>query len=190
MCGFQVAVQRAMVVSRREAAEQAPQRLITSVAGVLGTLGQTPRGHTHSLGKSRPQDGDGRGLWNASGKGALTGGGTSGSMNSLTGATHVSAAASSALQDTGTAQDVVKALARAKRHLVRLMRRYHRKLCMALEEVRGSRRMLRRAQRVALAESRAPPRHWVARMVQHCETVARCGPLRCVHVVSVSCGLL
>lgn len=92
----------------------------------------------------------------------------------LTGATQASAAASTALRDASTAADAVKAMGSVRRPIVRLMRRYHRCLSAALADVRGTRRLLRRARRVAIAETRAPQRHWVERMVTACGTVARC----------------
>eukprot|EP00892_Ulva_mutabilis_P004002 jgi/Ulvmu1/1974/UM012_0136.1 len=171
-------IKRAMVVSRRQTALQAPQRLIASVASVLGaTMASTPR----RQGESRPVASDGRGVWGTGGSkdGGLTGRGLSGSMPSgaasgaVTGATHVSNAASVALGDTGVAQDAVKAMGGARRKIAQLMRRYHGCLSAALWDVRGTRRLLRRAKRVALAETVVPARHWVARMVKHCEAVAR-----------------
>lgn len=170
-----------MVVSRRETALQAPARLLASMSDVVATF-VAPGGRS----KAAAASGDSNSSHNSSALAhshstsvplSPTRPAASSALHSeaLTGATHASAAASVALQDSGTAVEAAKALGRRQRPLTQLMRRYHRCVTAALWDVRGTRQLLRRAGRVAAAETRAPPRHWVERMVKNCDTVVRCG---------------
>lgn len=182
-----------MLISRRETALQAPARLLASMVDVVATVvapGSRSTAAAASGGLNRSHDSSVLAQTHSRATPLSPRLGASAALHSeaLTGATHASAAASVALRDSGTALEAAKALGRSRRPLTRLMRRYHRCVAAALWDVRGTRRLLRRAGRVAAAETRAPPRHWVERMVKNCETVARCvGDSVSILVSAVAC---
>jgi hypothetical protein len=182
----------AMTIARRRSIRAAPKRLLRAFYEAVSMVvsPSVPPRHPIKVAKtasspSRQPAAPSASAAEASGSAADA---AATARTGASGATAVSAAAGTVLQDAAASREVAAAAAQGGRALNRLVLKFHQHLTAVLAKAKSTARLLRRASRIATAETRAVPRAWLVQMVGHCEAVARYAAplLRCL--VSVWAG--